>query len=79
MSINYIDRSHDEEIIDIMRTILNNGTWKIETINEAILAALMDKRCTPLMYAHTYRDIDADFERWVQDAKADVKPQPKGR
>ena len=28
MSTNYIDRSHDEEIIDIVRSVMNNGTGK---------------------------------------------------
>ena len=38
MSVNYVDRSNDEEIIDIVRSIMNSGRMKIETFNESILA-----------------------------------------
>ena len=64
MSINYIDRKHDEEIIDIVRTILSNASFKVETINEAILVKLMELRGTPIKYSKTFRNIDEDYERW---------------
>ena len=64
MSINYIDRSNDEEIIDIMNSILSEGKMRVETINEAVLVKLMELRGTPIKYDKTYRDIDEDYERW---------------
>ena len=67
MSINYIDRKNDEEIIDIVRAILSNASFKVETINEAILVKLMELRGTPISYDETLRDIDKDFERWKNE------------
>lgn len=64
MSTNYIDRSNDEEIIDIMNSILSEGKMRVETINEAVLVKLMELRGTPIRYNKTYRDIDKDYERW---------------
>ena len=64
MSTNYIDRSNDEEIIDIMNSILSEGKLRVETINESVLVKLMELRGTPIKYDKTYRDIDKDYERW---------------
>ena len=67
MNINYIDRKNDEEIIAIVRAILSNASFKVETINEAILVKLMELRGTPISYDETLRDIDKDFERWQNE------------
>ena len=48
LSTNYIDRSNDEEIIDIVRSVMDNGTGKAETANEHILIKLMQLRKTPM-------------------------------
>ena len=64
MSKEFIDRHNDEEIIDIMHSIMSQGTMVIETFNEAVLAALMEKRGTPLLRYETHRDIEADFKMW---------------
>jgi hypothetical protein len=67
MSTNYINRENDEEIIDIMNSILSNGKMQIETINEAVLVKLMELRGTPIKYDKSFRDIDEDYERWKND------------
>jgi hypothetical protein len=67
MSINYIDRSHDEDIIDIVRIIMSQGTMVVETFNESILASLMNQRGTPLLSYTTNRNIKKDFEQWKKD------------
>ena len=41
MSKNYINRANDEEIIDIVRSVMDNGTGVAETANEHILIKLM--------------------------------------
>ena len=64
MSTNSINRTNDEEIIDIMNSILSNGNMQVETINEAILVKLMELRGTPIKYNKTFRNIDEDYERW---------------
>ena len=64
MSTNYTDRSNDEEIIDIMNSILSEGKLRVETINEAVLVKLMELRGAPIRYDKTYRYIDKDYERW---------------
>lgn len=67
MSTNYIDRSSDEEIIDIVREIMGNGTLIIETINESILVELLKKRGTPIEFDKSYRDTEEDYERWKKE------------
>ena len=64
MSTKFVDRKHDEEIIDIVNSILSNAHFEVETINEAILVKLMELRGTPIRYDKSFRDIDKDFERW---------------
>ncbi len=67
MSTNFVDRKNDEEIIDLINSILSNGKMKVETINEAVLVKLMEIRNTPIKYDKLYRDIDKDFERWQNE------------
>ena len=64
MSTNYINRENDEEIIDIMNSILSNGKMQVETINEAVLVKLMELRGTPIKYDKSFRNIYEDYERW---------------
>lgn len=67
MSTKFVDRKHDEEIIDIVNSILSNAHFEVETINEAVLVKLMELRGTPIKYDKTLRDIDKDFERWQNE------------
>ena len=67
MSINFINRANDEEIIDIMNAILSGGEMQVETINESILVKLMEIRGTPIQYKRTVRDIDKDYDSWVKE------------
>ena len=64
MSRDYIDRSNDEEIIDIIRNIMSQGTMTVETINESIFVSLMEKRGTPISIYVTQRDVQKDFKWW---------------
>ena len=67
MSKNFVDRKNDEEIIDLINSILSNGKMQVETINEAVLVKLMEIRNTPIKYDKSFRDIDKDFERWQNE------------
>ena len=67
MSTNFVDRKNDEEIIDLINSILSNGKMQVETINEAVLVKLMEIRNTPIKYNKSFRDIDKDFERWQNE------------
>lgn len=49
MSTQYINRANDEEIIDIMRSVMDNGTERAETAHEHILIKLMQLRATPII------------------------------
>ena len=65
MSTQYIDRSNDEEIIDIVRSVLDNGTGKAETANEHILIKLMQLRRTPITsFEYDQERVDFLYERW---------------
>lgn len=70
MSTNYIDRSHDEEIIDIVRSVMDNGTGKAETANEHILIKLMQLRGTPMTsFEFDQGNVDFHYNQWVKDSK----------
>lgn len=64
MSIDFIDRSRDEEIINILNSILSNADFTVETINESILVKLMELRGTPIKNYKTVRNIEQDFNNW---------------
>ena len=64
MSMNHVNRKNDEEIIDIVRSIMSQGTMVVETFNESVLTALMEERGTPLIDYETNRDIKRDIEVW---------------
>ena len=65
MSRNYIDRGHDEEIIDIVRFVMDNGTGKAETANEHILIKLMQLRGTPMTsFEYDQEKVDFHYEQW---------------
>ena len=36
MSLNYVNRINDEEIIDIVRSVMDNGTGHADTFKEAL-------------------------------------------
>jgi len=67
MIVDYIDRSSDEEIINLVRSIMDNGSFVVETFNESILASLMAKRGTPFISYVTHRNIKDDLKRWVNN------------
>ena len=64
MNTDYVNRQNDEEIINILNSILSNGNWNIETVNEAILCKLMEIRGTPIKYSKSFRNIEKDYESW---------------
>lgn len=67
MSTKYLNRGNDEEIIDIMNSILSNGNMIVETFNESILVKLMELRGTPVKYTKTFRNINEDYEKWIKN------------
>jgi len=65
MSINYVNRQHDEDIIDIVRHVLDNGTGKAETANEHILIKLMQLRNTPITNMEfNQKNVDSHYNMW---------------
>ena len=68
MSLSFVDRSRDEEIIDIMRSVMDNGTGKAETVNEHILIKLMQLRGTPMdSFEYDQKKVDAHYNLWVKE------------
>jgi hypothetical protein len=68
MSTKYIDRSHDEEIIDIVRTVMDNGTGKAETAFEHVLIKLMQLRGTPMSsFEYDQTMVDLNYDQWKND------------
>ena len=73
MSINYINRNNDEEIIDIVRSVMNNGSGKAETANEHILIKLFQLRGTPMTsFEYDQEKVDFYYEQWINDSKISV-------
>ncbi len=73
MSTEHIDRSHDEEIIDIVRSMMDSGTRKAETANEHILIKLIQLRGTPMTsFEFNQEKVDFHYENW-RDAKKTCK------
>ena len=67
MSVHYIDRSHDEEIIDIVKSVMDNGTGKAETAYEHILIKLMQLRGTPMISFEFNQDkVNFHYGQWVK-------------
>ena len=71
MSTKYINRINDEEIIDIVRSVMDNGTGKAETFNEHLIIKLMQLRGTPMNSFEFDQDrADAFYEQWVNESNA---------
>ena len=67
MSIHSVNRINDEEIIDIMRHVLDNGTGRAQTFNEHILIKLMQLRGTPIKTFEYDQDrVDLYYKIWVE-------------
>jgi len=70
MSTNYVNRTHDEDIIDIVRRTLDNGTGKAETAYEHILIKLLQIRNTPLLTFEFDQDtVDQRYRMWREEAE----------
>jgi len=66
MSIYYINREHDEEIIDVVRSVLDNGVGKAETFNENLLIKLMQLRNTPITnMKFDQTKVDQVYNEWI--------------
>ena len=69
MSRKYVNRSNDEEIIDIVRSIMDNGTGKAETANEHILIKLMQLRGTPMTSFDCEQErVDFHYCMWKKES-----------
>ena len=68
MSTTYINRANDEEIIGIVRSVLDNGSGNAETYNEHILIKLMQIRGTPITnFKFDQELVDKFHAQWVED------------
>ena len=68
MALNYVDRSNDEEIIDIVRSVMDNGTGQAETFNENILIKLMQLRGTPMdSFKFDQEMVEFYYKQWKEN------------
>lgn len=65
---------YDSEIVDLVHSIMNNGTFHAETINESLLYKFMELRGTPLkLDEEAYnRDIEAD---WIRENPFNIRSE----
>lgn len=74
MTRHYINRLNDEEIIDIMRSMLDNGTGRDETAYEHILIKLMQIRNTPIKtFKFNQEKVDKHYDQWAEDSRDETK------
>lgn len=59
----------DAEIAKLVRSIFNAGNFEVETVNEAILLKLFELKGTPINCLKSCRDIEKDFDRFLEDIK----------
>jgi hypothetical protein len=65
VSLNFVNRNNDEEIIDIVRSVMDNGTGRVETAYEHILIKLMQLRGTPMTSFEFDQDrVDFHYNQW---------------
>jgi len=70
MSIRYVNRGNDEEIMDIVRCVLDNGSGHAETFNEKVLIKLMQIRNTPIKNMEFDQEqVDTAHKMWLEDSK----------
>jgi len=68
MSTKYINRANDEEIIDIVRNVLDNGSGRAETFNERVLIKLMQIRRTPIVnFEFNQTKVDKAYDEWKKE------------
>ena len=66
MNTKYVNRNNDEEIINIVRSVMDNGTGKAETFNENLLIKLMQLRNTPMTsFEFDQEQVDKVYNSWV--------------
>ena len=64
-----INRNNDEEIINIVRSVLDNGTGYAQTFNEHLLIKLMQIRGTPITSFTFDQDrVDSYYNIWNSDS-----------
>ena len=63
------DVKNDNDIIDIVRSVLDNGTGKVETYNEAVLIKLMQLRNTPIVNMEFNQImVDSAYKIWKENS-----------
>lgn len=68
MSTKYVNRSNDEEIIDIVRSVMDNGTGKAETVYEHVLIKLMQLRNTPMTsFEYDQERVNFHYHQWKNE------------
>lgn len=78
MNTNFVNRNNDEEIINIVRTVMDNGTGKAETPYEHILIKLMQLRGTPMTsFDYTQERVDFHYKLWLEESGGNL-PQTLG-
>ena len=78
MGTKYVNRANDEEIIDIVRCVMDNGTGKAETANEHILLKLMQIRGTPMTsFKFDQERVDFHYDQWKGEIDITNLPRKK--
>ena len=72
MNTNYIVRNHNEKIIDVVHSIMNNKTGKAETATEHILIKLMQIGGIPTTsFKYDQNKVNSYFNQWIKGKEYD--------
>jgi hypothetical protein len=57
----------DKDIVDHFIKIIGNGTFRVETFNEAVLVKMLELRGTPIPLEKSGRNINIDWDEYLKD------------
>ena len=58
-----------KEIVNHFVKIISNGTFNVETINEAVLIKMLQSRGIIIPIEKSVRNIDKDYKMWLKEHK----------
>jgi len=67
-------RKHSyKEIVNHFVKIIGNGTFNVETINEAVLIKMLESRGIFIHIKESLRDLNKDYKMWLREHKNSPK------
>ena len=62
-----VNKDYDHDIAELAKSIMGQGTLIVETFNEGVFVKLMELRGTPIEWEENSRDIDFDYQQYLDN------------